>query len=165
MQESATAFPHGPMRRKEREITDRAQIDAILQSSRVMYLAMAHDDVPFLVPVFFAYDGTSVYFHSAQTGTKIELLRRNPRVCFAVSVDQDVIENEKACDFEARHRTAIGVGTAAFVDHETEKIEILNRIVARFTDKAFEYPPTTLEHTAVVRIAIESIKGKTHGLA
>jgi hypothetical protein len=155
--------PHGAMRRKDREITERAEIDAILTSTNVMHLALADGDVPFLVPVFYAYDGASICFHSANAGTKIEILKRNPKVCFEVSTDQGVIESDQACDFEARHRTVIGFGKASFIEEEAEKVQILNRIVCRFTDKQFDYPKANLHHTAVVRIEIESIKGKKHG--
>ena len=155
--------PHGAMRRKDREITDRAEIDAILASSNVMHLALADGDVPFVVPVFFTYDGASVCFHSASAGTKIEILKRNPKVCFEVSVDHGVIESELACDFEARHRTVIGFGRAGFIEDEAEKVQILDRIVGRFTNKHFVYPKTNLRYTSVVRIEIESIKGKKHG--
>ena len=105
--------PHGAMRRSDREITDRAAIDAILQSARVMYLALSDDDVPFAVPVFYAYDGASLYLHSAKGGSKIRILKRNNRVCFVVSLQHGVIESDQACDFEAKHRTVIGLGRAA----------------------------------------------------
>jgi len=163
MSDSVAGHPHGAMRRKDREITDRAEIDAILAVGKVMHLALSDNDVPFVVPVFYAYDGTSVYFHSAQAGTKIAIMRRNPRVCFEVTVDHGVIESESACDFEAKHRTVIGFGRAVFVEDETEKVQALDRIVARHTDKTFVYPKGNLTRTVVVRVAIESIKGKRHG--
>jgi len=155
--------PHSAMRRKDREITDRNEIDEILSSTKVMHLALADGDSPFLVPVFYAYDGAAMYFHSASAGTKIEILKRNPKVCFEISIDQGVIESDKACDFEAKHRTVIGFGKAGFIDDEVEKIQILNRIVGRFTDKKFDYPKENLRQTSVIRIEIESIKGKKHG--
>jgi len=40
---------------------------------------------------------------------------------------------------------------------------VLDLIVGRFSDKKFEYPKANLVHTAVIRIDIDSIKGKTHG--
>jgi nitroimidazol reductase NimA-like FMN-containing flavoprotein (pyridoxamine 5'-phosphate oxidase superfamily) len=159
----STEFPHGPMRRKDREITDRAEIDAILHETKVMHLALADNNIPFVVPVFFAYDGEALYFHSARAGSKIELLKKNPRVCFEISLAGGVIESDSACDFEAQHRTAIGSGTATFIEDAAEKTTALNRIVARFTTKAFVFPAPNLAATAVVRIAIDSIKGKKHG--
>ncbi len=162
---SAPGFPHGPMRRKDREIVDRAAIDAILEAGKVMYLALCDEDTPFLVPVFYAYAGNELYFHGSRVGSKMSILKRNPRVCFAVSLDHGVIESENACDFEARHRTVVGLGRAGVIEDEAAKIAALDRIVARFTEQAFDYPRTSLAATAVVRITIDSIKGKTHGLA
>jgi nitroimidazol reductase NimA-like FMN-containing flavoprotein (pyridoxamine 5'-phosphate oxidase superfamily) len=155
--------PHGAMRRQDREITDRAQIDAILGSAQVMHLALSDNNVPFLVPLFYAYDGTHLYFHSAQAGTKIGILRRNPVVCFEVSVDHGIIPDENPCDFEARHRTVIGLGKAGFVTEPDEKVAALGAIVGRFTDQTFTFPQANLDRTLVVRIDINSMKGKSHG--
>ena len=155
--------PYGAMRRKDREITNRQELDAIIQSAKVMHLALADDNIPFLVPVFYAYDGTSLYFHSAQTGTKIDILKRNNKVCFEISIAHGVIESDMACDFEAQHRTVIGFGKATFVEDEAEKVKALDMVVARFSDKEFEYPKANLNRTAVLRIDIESIKGKQYG--
>jgi Predicted flavin-nucleotide-binding protein len=151
------------MRRKDREVTDRAEIDAIIRQATVMHLAVADEGQPFVVPVFFGYDGRAVYFHSAKKGSKIEILKRNSRVCFEMTVDHGIIESDVACDFEARHRTVVGFGSAVFVEDEAEKIAALNMIVARFTDKEFTFPAANLKTTAVVRIDIEALTGKRHG--
>lgn len=156
--------PHGTMRRKEREITDRKEIDEIIHIGKVMHLAFSDNNLPFLVPVFYAYDGTSLYFHSAKAGTKIEIMKKNDNVCFEISIDNGIVENDMACDFEAKHRTVIGFGKAEFIEAEEDKIAVLNSIVAQFTDKKFEFPKGNLSATAVIRINIISIKGKKHGV-
>lgn len=163
MQESAH-HPHGPMRRKDREITDRIEMEAIIKATNLLHMALVDGDLPFLVPVFYAFDGTALYFHSAQSGSKIEILKRNNNVCFEISIDNGFIESDEPCDFEAKHRTVIGTGKAFFVDDEADKIKALDLIVAHFTDKKFEYPKTNLDRTAVIRIEITSLKGKKHGV-
>lgn len=164
MEGTTAAHPHGTMRRKEREITDRKEIDQIISLGKVMHLALSDNNLPFLIPVFYAYDGTSLYFHSAKAGTKIDILKRNNNVCFEISVDNGIVESDMACDFEAKHRTVIGFGKAQFLESEDDKIAVLDRIVSQFTDKKFEYPKGNLQATAVIRIDIESIKGKKHGV-
>jgi nitroimidazol reductase NimA-like FMN-containing flavoprotein (pyridoxamine 5'-phosphate oxidase superfamily) len=91
-------------------------------------------------------------------------MKRNDKVCFEVSLDHGIIENDIACDFEVKHRTVIGFGRIAFVVDEAEKIKALDRIVERFSEKKFEYPKANLSCTTVIRIDIESIKGKKHGV-
>lgn len=164
MHEVSEGHPHGgEMRRKDREIVDRAEIDEIIRSARVMHLGLADNNIPFVVPVFYAYDGASLFFHSARAGTKIDILKRNNNVCFEISVDHGVIESDKACSFEARHRTVVGFGKAVFIENEAEKVRALDMIVAQFTDKEFEYPKANLNSVAVIRIDIETIKGKKFG--
>lgn len=156
-------YPHGEMRRKSREIVDRTEIDAIIRSEKLMRIALVEGAIPFLVPVFYGYDGKSLYFHSAKAGTKFEIIKHNNNICFEISIFSGVIEDEMPCDFEAKHRTVIGIGTAMFVEDEAEKIKALNLIVAQFTQKKFEYPQSRLDQTAVIRIDITSMKGKTCG--
>jgi uncharacterized protein len=163
MEKYKEGHPHDKMRRKEREITDRTEIYAIIHSAKLMHLALVDGDRPFLVPVFYGFDGESLYFHSAKEGTKIEILKRNNQVCFEISVDHDIIESDVACDFEAKHRTVIGFGKAVFVEDESEKKKALDLIVAQFTTKKFEYPNANFHATAVIRIDFDSVKGKKHG--
>jgi uncharacterized protein len=155
--------PHGAVRRHDREILDRKEIDDIIASEKLMHLALSDNNVPFIVPLFYAYDGKALYFHSAKAGTKIEIMKRNNTVCFEITVDHDIIESDIACDFEAKHRTVIGVGKTSFVKDDADKKRILEMIVGRFTDKKFEFPQANFNVTTVVRIDIESVKGKKHG--
>ena len=43
------------MRRKDREITERAEIEAILREAQVCRIALADDDGPYIVPMSFGY--------------------------------------------------------------------------------------------------------------
>jgi uncharacterized protein len=160
------AHPHAhrPMRRKAREVTDFAEISGVLQREKLMHLAMSQNDVPFLVPVYFGWDGAALYFHSATAGSKINILQANPEVCFEVSTVAGFIEADEACDFEARHSTVIGFGRVTFLQDEAEKTRALDLIVARFTPKPFAYPKDNLAKTFVLRIDVHAMKCKQHGL-
>lgn len=151
------------MRRRSREIVDRTEIDAIIHSDKVMHLALADDNMPFLIPVFYGYDGKALYVHSASAGSKIDILKRNNRVCFEITTEHGVVTAEAACDFEAKHRTVIGFGRAHFVREDADKTRALDLIVSRFTDRRFDYPAAKLAITTVIRIEIDSIKGKAYG--
>ena len=72
------------MRRRDKEITDQAELRRILQDARVCRLAMCDGDRPYLVPMSFALDGDDLVLHSARSGRKLEVLARNPAVCFEV---------------------------------------------------------------------------------
>ena len=62
---------------------DAEQIDQVLHSELVGRIGCCAAGQPYVVPVFYAYDGTYVYGHSNE-GMKIRMLRANPEVCFEV---------------------------------------------------------------------------------
>ena len=157
------SHPHGEMRRTDRLVTDENVINDILSNNHLMHVALSENNIPFLVPLFYAWKNKALYFHSASNGTKIKILKNNPVVCFEVSDYQGIIPNEMACNFEAKHRTVIGLGKAEFITDIHEKISALDDIVARFTEQKFEYPSAQIAHTNIVKISIESMKCKQHG--
>ena len=66
-----------PMRRRDREITSRQEIDAIIRAAEVCRLAFADRDEPYVVPVSFGYDGEALFIHTAKTGRKLEFIEAN----------------------------------------------------------------------------------------
>ncbi len=72
------------MRRKDREITDRAEIDAVLNEATVCRIGLADNGEPYVVPVCFGYDGTFLYLHSAPEASN---LSGSSRVSFLTESD------------------------------------------------------------------------------
>ena len=72
------------MRRKDREITDREEIRAILERARVLHLGINAGGRPYVVPLHYGLawsDGLPVFYvHGAREGRKLDLLRRDNRV-------------------------------------------------------------------------------------
>jgi uncharacterized protein len=150
------------MRKAEREITDRSDIDSIIRKSRVCRLGLTDGNEPYVVPLCFGYDGTALYFHCAPEGRKIELLRRNNRVCFEVDLLDEIIEHEQDCRWGLRFQSVIGSGTATFLETPEEKRQGLEILMKQYSPNTFTFPDDILSHTTVVRIDIESISAK-HG--
>ena len=59
-----------------------------LKTAHLGRLGCAHDNQPYVVPIFFAYDGTHLYgsniYLLSMFGLKIEWMRANPRVCLEI---------------------------------------------------------------------------------
>ncbi|MER8435689.1 pyridoxamine 5'-phosphate oxidase family protein [Mesorhizobium sp. M1312] len=60
----------------------------LLSSSRLGRLACTKDNVPYVVPIYFAFSGTHLYSFS-MPGQKIDWMRTNPNVCLQVDVFTD----------------------------------------------------------------------------
>lgn len=98
------------MRRSDRQIEDKIEIDSIIRSSTICHLALSEGDQPYVVPLNFGYEEGALYFHCAKEGRKIDIIRRNPRVCFSFVGDHRVVPSETPCGWTMRYREHDGEG-------------------------------------------------------
>ncbi len=148
------------MRRKDREITHRAELLRVLAEARVCRLAMSDGDRPYLVPLTFALDGGDLVLHSARAGRKLDILRRNPAVCFEVEEGVEVNVGPSPCETGMRFRTVIGHGVAEFVEDGAERARLLALFGPRYGAPDRPLPPNEAERTAVLRIRVRELTGK-----
>jgi len=148
------------MRRKEKEITDRDEIEKILRESQICRLAMVEDDKPYIVPMNFGFKEGCLYFHSAKEGRKINLIKKNPNVCFEVDQLIQLKKAKLACDWGVDYKSVIGEGTAQLVNTMAEKKEALHIIMSQYSDRKFEYSEEMLENTIVIKVTVYRMTGK-----
>lgn len=148
------------MRRKEREISNREEIEKILKDGSICRLAMVDEDKPYMVPMNFGYREGALYLHSAPEGRKIDLIRKNPNVCFEVDEIVRFRKAKLACDWGVEYKSVIGSGKAILLSTHDEKIQAFNIIMAQYSGREFEYSDEMLEKTLVIKIEIEKMTGK-----
>jgi len=151
------------MRRKDKEISDPAGINSIIEKARVCRLGMANGDKPYVVPLCFGFQDNVLYFHSALKGWKNGYLQNNSKVCFEFDELAEVIESDEPCLWGLKYQSVIGFGKALFIESSDEKRKALNIIMAQYSDQQFEFPENMLEVTAVFKVEIESMTGKQSG--
>jgi uncharacterized protein len=66
----------------------KSQIDHVLDSQVLGRIGCYADGKVFVVPITYVFDGNYIYSHSKE-GTKINMMRQNPKVCFEV----DMVDN------------------------------------------------------------------------
>lgn len=149
------------MRRTDKEIVDRQEIDAIVRGSSVCRLALAKDNEPYLVPVSFGYDGGAIYLHTAPTGRKIEFFRANARVCFEFERGVEVrTDPSLACRWTLRYESVIGWGTIAEVTEPPGKERALNAVMRQYSGREWAFDPAAVAKVRAWKITIEEIGGK-----
>ncbi|MGD8962612.1 MAG: pyridoxamine 5'-phosphate oxidase family protein [Desulfobacterales bacterium] len=148
------------MRRKEKEITDKSEIESVIRKSQICRLGLSENGLPYIVPLCFGYQDDSLYFHSATEGRKIDILRRNNQVCFEFDGDTRITTGKTACAWGMQYRSVIGYGTASFIEDPEKKRRALDIIMGQYADGAFEYSGKALDKTLIIKIDISSITGK-----
>jgi nitroimidazol reductase NimA-like FMN-containing flavoprotein (pyridoxamine 5'-phosphate oxidase superfamily) len=153
------------MRRKEKEITDIKAIEKILNQGILCSIAFSDGTDPYLITVNYGYRDGCIYFHSANEGKKMDLIRKNPKVCFQVVVDDELIKGERACsDFTMKYRSVVGYGKISLLQTEEDKADGLSVLMHQHTGQAnYEFGKNSLRETAVLKINIERMSGKRSG--
>lgn len=149
------------MRKREREIKDRKEIDGIIRRCRVCRLAMCDEGQPYIVPLNFGYDGKFLYFHSAPEGKKIDTIKRNHHVGFEFDILHEIITAKQACDWSAQYESVIGSGSAEIVDDLEIKKTALGYIMLQYGSNARDFSEDVMKKTLVIRVRILEISGKT----
>jgi nitroimidazol reductase NimA-like FMN-containing flavoprotein (pyridoxamine 5'-phosphate oxidase superfamily) len=150
------------VRRKDREITDRSEIEAILNEAMVCRIGLADQNGPYIVPVCFGYEDGSVYIHSAPEGKKLAMLAKDSRCCFEVDICDRVIRGDRPCSWGMRYRSVMGYGRAEILADPDGKRHGLNCIMHHYHGSTHEFSGQDLESVIVVRIVLESMTGKKH---
>jgi hypothetical protein len=148
------------MRRRDKEITARGDIEAIIRKAQVCRLAMADENGPYIVPLCFGFDRNTLFFHSAAAGRKLDILRDNPRVCFEFDIDCAVWPADRACEFTMHYKSVIGFGAAVFIDETTAKRRALDVIMRQYAQGPFDYPDGVLSQISVFKIEIDAMSAK-----
>jgi len=151
------------MRRKDKEITDPAEIEQIIQVAQICRLAMVDGSNPYVVPLSFGAEGDSLYFHSGRKGMKLDILRANPNVCFEMDLQGEVLRSEKPCEWTVQYRSVIGFGKAEFLEESDEKRNAFRIIMAHYSDRAFEFSDEMLRSVVIIKVKIAEISAKQSG--
>jgi nitroimidazol reductase NimA-like FMN-containing flavoprotein (pyridoxamine 5'-phosphate oxidase superfamily) len=148
------------MRRSDRELTQRQQLEELLVAGREMQLAMHDDESPYVLPLNYGYADGCLYFHCALQGKKLDCLRANPKVGFCVSEVVKRIDGDKPCDWSTRFRSVIGNGTAEIIADRDGKIAGYDIIMRQFGGPVGNYEEKNLTGSLVVKVTIDKMTGK-----
>ncbi len=151
------------MRKKEQEITDRAEIESVLHRADVCRIAFCTDGLPYIVPVNFGYKDGCIYIHSSPEGQKVEMLKRNNRVCFEVEADVEIAQSGIPCKWGISYRSVIGFGRASLVQDYDQKVAALDVIMDHYSTGPYEYDVKMVHAAAIIKVEIESMTGKRSG--
>ncbi len=148
------------MRRKKQEITDKKEIEAIIRRSLVCRLALADEGIPYIVPLCFGYQDNTLYFHSAREGKKLDILKKNNKVCFEFDIDTEIQQTKDVCNWGIQYKSVIGFGKASFIEDPETKKKALDILMGQYAEGTFQFPDATVKKAAVIKVAITSMTGK-----
>ena len=153
------------MTRRERQITDMAEIVRILDTAKILHLGLVDGDEPYVVPMNYGYtmeDGKlTVYLHGAPRGRKIDVMRQNPKVFFSMECDLQPFEGDVACRYGLAYHSLMGRGTATIVENVEEKQHCLTTLMKTQTGGGtFTFDEKLVSVVSVIRIDVSEYTAK-----
>ena len=147
------------LRRPEKEIKDKAEVERILMEAEVGRLGTSSDGRPYVVPLSFAYHDGKIVIHGAKIGKKMENIARNPRVCFEVDTSE-IIPSDDPCGFTYKYESVIANGTARFVEKAASLRLLVDKYAPGKGSPMTEERVEAFTNLTVVEITVEEMVGK-----
>lgn len=162
------------MRRKEFEGYSSEAGD-ILDRAEVGQLGLTDaEGWPRIIPVNFARDGGSIYFHGAGEGEKYTLLRDGAKVTFLAYLAFSIIPSywrskDYSCSATAFYKSVHIRGACSIVDSPQEKAAALNAIMEKYQPEGGYIKVSTddplyakaLQETVIFRVETEQVSVKS----
>ena len=151
------------MRRKDREITGRDEIIAVMKKCDICRLALNDDGYPYIIPLNFGLDVSEdhlrLVFHSALEGKKLDLMRQDSRASFEMDTGHTLQYFPEKGYCTMAYESVCGRGRILFPD-EAEKAALLQKLMNQYHPEGTYYNPAALSRTAVYVLEVESVTGK-----
>ena len=156
-----------PMRLAKREVTDEAQLRAVVERARVVHLGMADAEGVFVVPMNYGFDwpegapAPTLWLHSAPAGRKVEVWRANPQAAVEIEVESGLITGDFSCANSFAYESVMAQGRIAEALEEVDKLHGLERIMEHVAPGApARFAPEALARVAVWRVELAHLTGK-----
>ena len=146
------------MRKKEREIS-REEAEKILEKGEYGILSTIGEIYPYGVPLSYAYEDGTIYYHgTVEESMKADNIKKNPKVCFTVVGDTEVIPKK----FTTKYESAIAFGTVKLaVENKRKGLQLLvEKYSSDFMEKGMKYINSDFEKVAIYEIMVEELTGK-----
>ncbi|MDE6636883.1 MAG: pyridoxamine 5'-phosphate oxidase family protein [Muribaculaceae bacterium] len=148
------------MRRFKQQLTEAETLDILCSSTSGVLSLCGHDGMPYGVPLSHVYSDRKLYFHSALTGHKVDLIRQNQNASFTV-IAKDEIHPER---YTTYFQSVIAFGKVRIIEDEHLKREFLEIIGRRCNPNDSEGLSKEIRdginRCLVLEMRIEKITGK-----
>jgi nitroimidazol reductase NimA-like FMN-containing flavoprotein (pyridoxamine 5'-phosphate oxidase superfamily) len=137
---------------RERQVTDRAVLDALLDEALVAHVAVVRDGAAIVLPILFARDGDSLLLHGSSGGGLLRSAAQGSLLTVSVSLLDGLVVARSTFDSSMNYRSAMILGAAETLEGE-EKRRALDVLVDRLLPgRAQEVRPTTSREIAATLV-------------
>ncbi|MBQ3509846.1 MAG: pyridoxamine 5'-phosphate oxidase family protein [Peptococcaceae bacterium] len=115
--------------RRSRQLLSQEDCETILKDNTSGVLSVyGEDGYPYGVPLSYVYADGKLYFHSAQTGHKIDAVRKNNKASFTIIAQDNIVPEEYTTYF----RSVIVFGRVRILENDAEKRAAIETLAEKY---------------------------------
>ncbi|MBQ5952326.1 MAG: pyridoxamine 5'-phosphate oxidase family protein [Lachnospiraceae bacterium] len=158
------------MRRQEKEVKDLNEIEKILENCKILNLAIHDGEYPYAITVNGVAvrngDTFDVYFHGANEGKKVDLLKKNNKVSFITYGMTRVVQGEKICGDTREFASVWGIGDVEFLQSDEDKAFGMRSMLSHLGDsRQMPFDPARFARINVYKIHVKELTCKRSSVA
>jgi len=156
-------------RNRVRQIREYANYDmravhTILDSAFVGHVGFVQDEQPFVIPMLYAREGSTLYLHGARKARIVKQLASGAPICMNVTLVDGIVVARSAFHSSMNYRSAVVFGSGRLLENDAEilhALEIVSEHVFPGRWKELRAPSAReIAMTGVVAIDIDSASAK-----
>jgi nitroimidazol reductase NimA-like FMN-containing flavoprotein (pyridoxamine 5'-phosphate oxidase superfamily) len=155
---------HKVQRTKQRALSDRASVHAVLDAGMIAHVGFCTDGQPFVIPMLYAREGNALVLHGSIASRLITTLGGGIAACVSVTLVDGLVLARSHFHHSVNYRSVVAFGRASLVSDPLDKANALARFVdALIPGRAAESRPADrneLAATHVLRFEIEDASAK-----
>ncbi|WP_415238610.1 pyridoxamine 5'-phosphate oxidase family protein [Seleniivibrio woodruffii] len=146
--------------RRSKKRASAEQTEMMLRSGKVLYLALADGNIPYVVPMSYGYRDGVIYMHCANEGRKLDMLKKNAEAAFSIVPSCELIKKDTSCGWTFNFESVSGSGNVEFVTDAEGKRAALNVLMEHYGKFDNSYPDEMIDVTCVLKLTVKECSGK-----
>ncbi|MCI8371847.1 MAG: pyridoxamine 5'-phosphate oxidase family protein [Lachnospiraceae bacterium] len=149
------------MRRKKQLLSSKENMEILENGTSGVLALLGDQEYPYAVPISYVLHNSSIYFHSAKAGHKIDAIRTCSKASFCVIAQDEVVPEEYTTYF----KSVILFGTIRILEDENEIKEAIEQLALKYHPN--DTPANRTQTIAgewksfcIMELSIEHITGK-----
>lgn len=148
----------------QRGCYDREVVNAIIDEALICHVAIAHDGLPRVIPMFHARIDATLYLHGSAASHLLRALGAGAGTCVAFTLLDGLVLARSAFHHSLNYRSVVLFGRARDVADPDERLEALRALTERAAPGRWletrQPSPQELKATALAAVPIDEASAK-----
>lgn len=138
----------------EKQSSDRAALDRLLDTALVAHVAVVDEGQPYVLPVAFARDGDRLVIHGSNASRLFRALADGAPTCLTVTVTDGVVVARSAFESSMHYRSAMVLGRCSELEGEAKAIALQHLTDRLLPGRASEARPASAKELAATKVLV-----------